>query len=118
QDNAYFCQDPPAMLTCWLAMDAVTTANGPVRYLRGSHQLGNLPHKPSGVKGNSMGVAEPIADGEWHTALLAPGDALFHHCQTIHESSPNGSDAPRLGLLFVYKATHAQTSEAMREAYQ
>ena len=28
QDNAYFCQTPPDMLTVWIAIDAVTQANG------------------------------------------------------------------------------------------
>jgi ectoine hydroxylase-related dioxygenase (phytanoyl-CoA dioxygenase family) len=28
QDNAYFCQTPPDMLTVWIAIDPVTEANG------------------------------------------------------------------------------------------
>jgi len=59
QDNAYFCQAPPDMLTIWIAMDPVTLENGPVYYVRGSHKQGMLPTKPSGVKGNSIGMAEP-----------------------------------------------------------
>ena len=39
QDNAYFCQSPPDVLTVWIAMDPVTEANGPVFYERGSHKL-------------------------------------------------------------------------------
>jgi ectoine hydroxylase-related dioxygenase (phytanoyl-CoA dioxygenase family) len=30
QDIAYFCQPPPDMLTVWIAIDAVTEANGTV----------------------------------------------------------------------------------------
>ena len=30
---------------------------------------------------------------------LEPGDALVHHCQTIHYSSPNKTDHPCCGLL-------------------
>ena len=59
QDNAYFCQTPPDMLTVWIAIDAVTEANGPVFFVRGSHHAGMLPTKPSGVRGNSIGMAEP-----------------------------------------------------------
>jgi ectoine hydroxylase-related dioxygenase (phytanoyl-CoA dioxygenase family) len=61
QDNAYFCQTPPDMLTIWIAMDAVTMANGPVYYVRGSQKTGMLPTKLSGVKGNSIGLAEAPA---------------------------------------------------------
>ncbi len=58
QDNAYFCQAPPDVLTIWIAIDAVTEANGPVFYLKGSHRDGTLPHRPSGVAGNSMGLVK------------------------------------------------------------
>src|SRR3954453_5863151 len=57
QDNAYFCQTPPDVLTVWIAIDAATMENGPIYYLKGSHRLGVLPHRPSGVAGNSMGLA-------------------------------------------------------------
>src|ERR1043166_5522226 len=59
QDNAYFCRTPPDMLTVWIASDPVAEANGPVFFVKGSHTLGVLPTKPSGVRGNSIGMAEP-----------------------------------------------------------
>jgi ectoine hydroxylase-related dioxygenase (phytanoyl-CoA dioxygenase family) len=119
QDNAYFCQSPPDMLTIWIAMDAVTMANGPVYYVRGSHKHGMLPTKPSGVKGNSIGLAEAPAVPleEQFCGLLEPGDALIHQCETIHHSAPNHSDSPRLGLLLVYRGQHTQTDTALKAAY-
>ena len=119
QDNAYFCQSPPDMLTIWIAMDAVTMANGPVYYVRGSHKHGMLPTKPSGVKGNSIGLAEAPAVPleEQFCGLLEPGDALIHQCETIHHSAPNHSDFPRLGLLLVYRGQHTQTDTALKAAY-
>jgi ectoine hydroxylase-related dioxygenase (phytanoyl-CoA dioxygenase family) len=119
QDNAYFCQSPPDMLTIWIAMDAVTMANGPVYYVRGSHKHGMLPTKPSGVKGNSIGLAEAPAVPleEQFCGLLEPGDALIHQCETIHHSAPNHSDFPRLGLLLVYRGQHTQTDAALKAAY-
>jgi phytanoyl-CoA hydroxylase len=119
QDNAYFCQSPPDMLTIWIAMDAVTMANGPVYYVRGSHKHGMLPTKPSGVKGNSIGLAEAPAVPleEQLCGLLEPGDALIHQCETIHHSAPNHSDFPRLGLLLVYRGQHTQTDAALKAAY-
>jgi ectoine hydroxylase-related dioxygenase (phytanoyl-CoA dioxygenase family) len=119
QDNAYFCQSPPDMLTIWIAMDAVTMANGPVHYVRGSHKHGMLPTKPSGVKGNSIGLAEAPAVPleEQFCGLLEPGDALIHQCETIHHSAPNQSDFPRLGLLLVYRGKHTQTDAALKAAY-
>jgi ectoine hydroxylase-related dioxygenase (phytanoyl-CoA dioxygenase family) len=118
QDNAYFCQSPPDVLTIWIAMDPVTETNGPVTYERGSHQLGLLPHKSSGVKGNSIGLAEEFHFSAPFVGVLDPGDALIHHCQTIHRSEPNGTEFPRCGLLMVYRGAHTRTDPAMKAAYE
>jgi len=119
QDNAYFCQSPPDMLTVWVAIDPVTPANGPVYFVRGSHRLGVLSTKPSGVRGNSIGLAEPPSTPleEQFCALLAPGDASIHHCNTIHHSAPNATDQARLGLLFVFRGSHTQTDPTLRATY-
>lgn len=119
QDNAYFCQSPPDMLTIWIALDPVTLENGPVYYVKGSQKAGILPTRPSGVKGNSIGLAEapkvPLEDQ--FCGLLVPGDALIHQCETIHHSAPNGSDYSRLGLLLVYRGKHTQTNAKLKAAY-
>lgn len=117
QDNAYFCQAPPDVLTVWIAMDAATESNGPVFYARGSQKLGVLPHKPSGVKGNSMGLAEKFDHADPFIGLLEPGDALIHHCQTIHYSGPNRTDFPRCGFLMVFRGAHTQTDPTLKAAY-
>lgn len=119
QDNAYFCQTPPDMLTVWIAIDPVTEANGPVTYVKGSHRLGPLPTKPSGVRGNSIGLAGVPETSEENllVALLEPGDAAIHHCDTIHYSAPNTTDHPRLGFLLVFRGSHTQTDPALKAAY-
>lgn len=119
QDNAYFCQAPPDMLTVWIAIDAATVENGAIYYARGSH-TSLLPHTKSGVRGNSMGVADPPdpATIEEFCGTLEPGDALIHHCQTIHRSDPNTTDTPRCGLLLVYRGAHTQDDPVLRAAYQ
>ena len=119
QDNAYFCRTPPDMLTVWIAIDAVTPKNGPVYYVRGSHLGGVLPTKPSGVRGNSIGLAEPppVPLEEQFCALLASGDATIHHCNTIHHSAPNPTEHSRLGFLFVFRGSHTQTDPALKTVY-
>jgi phytanoyl-CoA hydroxylase len=118
QDNAYFCQAPPDVLTIWIAIDAATEANGPIFYLKGSQRVMH-PHRPSGVAGNSMGLAKmPIhAEADVFRGTLDPGDALIHHCQTIHWSAPNKSDRPRCGLLIVFRAAHTRHDPALKAAY-
>lgn len=119
QDNAYFCQEPPDVLTVWVAIDPTTAGNGPVHYLADTKDV-LLPHKGSGIPGNSMVLIDPPAAERAARAemgLLDPGDAMVHHCQTIHWSEPNRSDSPRCGMLLVYRATRTQTSQQLRALY-
>jgi len=119
QDNAYFCRTPPDMLTLWVAIDPVTTENGAVYFVKGSHRSGLLPTKPSGVTGNSIGLAEPptVPKAEQFCATLEPGDATIHHCEVIHHSDPNLTDQPRLGLLFVFRGAHTDVNPQLRAVY-
>jgi ectoine hydroxylase-related dioxygenase (phytanoyl-CoA dioxygenase family) len=119
QDNAYFCQSPPDALTVWIALDAATIENGPIYYLKGSHKAGVFPHRPSGVAGNSMGLASMP---EQHKAFefcgtLDPGDAMIHHCQTIHWSGTNKSEKSRRGLLLVYRGAHTTSDPRLKADY-
>lgn len=119
QDNAYFCQTPPDMLTIWIAIDPVTIDNGPIYFVPGSHTHGVLPTRPSGVRGNSIGIDEPAAVplAEQFCALLDPGDATIHHANTVHHSEPNRTDRARLGLLFVFRGSHTVTDPALQATY-
>jgi ectoine hydroxylase-related dioxygenase (phytanoyl-CoA dioxygenase family) len=94
-------------------------ANGPVYFVKGSHLLGMLPTKPSGVRGNSIGLAEPssVPLEEQFCGLLEPGDATIHHCQTIHHSAPNTTNQSRLGLLFVFRGSHTRIDPTLRATY-
>jgi len=119
QDNAYFCRTPPDMLTLWIAIDGVTKENGPVYFVKGSHRQGTLPARPSGVPGNSMGMANPpeIPLEEQFCGLLDPGDATIHHCETIHHSAPNLTDRSRLGFLLVFRGGHTLTDPELKASY-
>jgi len=119
QDNAYFCQTPPDMLTVWIAVDEVTEANGPVFFVKGSHKGGMQPTKPSGIRGNSIGLATApfVSLADQFCGLLHPGDATIHHCETIHHSAPNETEHSRLGLLLVYRGSHTETDPKLKAAY-
>jgi ectoine hydroxylase-related dioxygenase (phytanoyl-CoA dioxygenase family) len=87
--------------------------------VKGLHKSGIQPTKPSGVRGNSIGMASPpaVSPGDQFCGLLAPGDATIHHCETVHHSAPNTTDAARLGLLLVYRGSHTRTDPKLKEAY-
>jgi ectoine hydroxylase-related dioxygenase (phytanoyl-CoA dioxygenase family) len=119
QDNAYFNLIPDEALTVWLALADADERNGCVRYIPGTHKLGNLPHLASGVKGNSMRLTELPADVPPEVCgKVRRGGVLVHHCNTIHRSEPNRSDRDRPGLLFVYKAACCQIDTSRIEKYR
>lgn len=118
QDNAYFCQSPPDVLTVWVALDPATEENGAVEYLLGSHH-DLFSHVPSGIRGNSFGIADnhPLDGYRRFLGTVDPGDVLVHHCQTIHGSQPNRSSRPRLSLVIVYRANHTRTDPTLQAEY-
>jgi ectoine hydroxylase-related dioxygenase (phytanoyl-CoA dioxygenase family) len=119
QDNAYFCQSPPDVLTVWVALDVTDESNGAVCYVPGSHKEGLRPHRASLVAGNSIGLADPPDSSVTEfCAVLSPGDVVIHHCEVIHHSGPNFGDRPRRGLLLVYRGEHTQTDPRLQAKYE
>ena len=117
QDNAYFTLVPPDCFSLWIALDASTVENGCVWYARGSHLTPGLPHEPSGVLGNSMQASSVPGGLDEVPAELSPGDAIAHHCETIHRSEPNRSAKSRRGLVIVYKGAHCRHDVAAAARY-
>ena len=120
QDNAYFNLEPPDALTCWIALDASSKENGCVYYARGSHRTGLRRHKPSGVSGNSMTVAQPPESGEFEEVpgILPRGGAILHHCLLLHRSERNLSSQSRRGLLLVFRGSHSNVDPDRAKTYQ
>ncbi len=116
QDMPYWPFQPYEMLSAWIALDDSTIENGCVRYVAGSHKLGMLPHAPSGVTGNSLGVvADPRIDAlPEYPAEVRRGSCILHHCLTVHRSDANRSDKPRRGLIYVYMSDRVQLTDPSR----
>jgi ectoine hydroxylase-related dioxygenase (phytanoyl-CoA dioxygenase family) len=60
----------------------------------------------------------PAPGREEFRALLMPGDAVFHHSQTLHRSDPNTTDRARCGLLLVYRGQHTRTDPGLKALYE
>ena len=96
----------PDMLTLAIAVDENTAKNGSMSVLKGSHLLGRIEH---GRKGEASSVNQMYFDQackklEKETWLLAPGDAVYFHCNLLHASGPNLSTQPRTILHCSYNA--------------
>jgi phytanoyl-CoA hydroxylase len=121
QDGAYFLLSPPGCaVTFWVALEAVDEETGCVRYRRGSHRRGLLPHAPSGVLGFSRTLEGPMPVEDEEVALPAtPGTVLAHHPLAIHRADGNASPVrsrKAIGVIF-YGETAKEDVEG-KAAYQ
>jgi ectoine hydroxylase-related dioxygenase (phytanoyl-CoA dioxygenase family) len=109
QDFAYWPLDEPHGVTVWLALDAVDAENGALRYLPGTHLLGERRPTSFVVGAGIEGAArlEPLdAAGREQEAVavaLEAGEAVAHHPLVWHMSPGNPSARERRGwsLTFV-----------------
>ena len=112
QDYGYWYENGclfPDLASVAIAVDAATRENGCLEILRASHKLGRIDHgRVGGQTGADPDRIAAIRDQLDHVYLeMAPGDACFFHCNTLHASAQNHSDQPRNVLLCCYnKATN------------
>jgi ectoine hydroxylase-related dioxygenase (phytanoyl-CoA dioxygenase family) len=101
---------PHDTITCWIALDPATLANGCLRYIPKSHRLGlidprHLPH---------LLTAEVVA-GE--VAAPAPaGACVLHHGLTLHSSGRNTTPERRRGWALHYVAASSRDLSLPGEA--
>lgn len=120
QDGYYFCLKPNVACTVWIPLDAADEENGALRYVRGSHRLGVLPHRATSVLGFSQGLApDPAGLGEAVLCAVEPGDVLAHHSLTVHFAGRNRSAARhRRSIGYVFFSAAAEIDEEARARYQ
>jgi len=101
QDNSYFRVTPhSAGVTCWLAIDDATLANGCLHYVPGSHRLGLLNHRSINHIHLTPDVDAPI--GAEIPVPVRAGTCIFHHLLTLHGSKANTSAQPRRAYAIHY----------------
>jgi ectoine hydroxylase-related dioxygenase (phytanoyl-CoA dioxygenase family) len=120
QDSAFQNLEPPEDLVCTIAIDESTSSNGALTVQRGSHKAGRLPHRPSGVKGFSQTLVEPLDAHDYPAVQLhmRPGDISLHHTNTVHFSGPNTTPHGRRQLGIGYRTLRAKLDGAAWAKYQ
>jgi len=110
QDMPYWPFAPYELISAWIALDDSTVENGCVRMIAGSHKVGILPHDPTQVVGNSLGLRESrlLAGLPERPIEVKRGSVVLHHCLTVHRSGANQSDHPRRGLIYVYMSPNVE----------
>jgi hypothetical protein len=97
QDGAYISyQEPPAMMTCWIALDDASAAEGTLVYARGSHKWPRLDvagefHAPTkDYRWAMLQAAENagVTDPELVVVEVPAGGCAFHTGLTWHGLCP------------------------------
>src|ERR1700677_2852231 len=104
-------------LSIWIAITESTLDNGAMAYIPGSHLLGVLPHRLNGGS-KEANTIECYAGFDPQTAAVRPipaGAMIIHHGRTIHGSSGNKTNTPRLAYILQY-STPVRISKKIREA--
>jgi hypothetical protein len=100
QDYSYWTRTQPMNhLTCWIALDDSTRANGCLHYVPGSHRWPLLPI--TGLAGDMEAIREVLTEEQFAqfqspaAIEMKKGQASFHHPLMVHGSFANDTDRPR-----------------------
>jgi hypothetical protein len=109
QDNTYFGFDPCEVLSVWVALSPSRPESGSMRFLAGSHRLGQVPvsyetRDENMLSSGQIALFDAQAFDQVPTSL-GPGEASIHHAWMVHGSPANVSADRRIGMTFVYLPT-------------
>lgn len=109
QDYGYWYGDGalyPRLISCMVALDPATKANGCLKVIPGSHWLGRFDHGRVGQQsGADQERVAAVIERLGVTYCEAPaGSALFFHGNLFHASEPNLSDKHRRAYICCYNA--------------
>jgi phytanoyl-CoA hydroxylase len=106
-------------LTVTIAVDESVPENGALVCQAGSHQIGLLPHRQSGIQGFSRCLVDPVDTASYPEVQLCmqPGDICLHHINTVHRSGANELDRPRRQLGLLYRSSLAQRDTEAWDQY-
>ncbi|MCA9084243.1 MAG: phytanoyl-CoA dioxygenase family protein [Planctomycetaceae bacterium] len=111
QDYGYWYNNGclfPDMVSCMIAVDRATQANGCLQVIRGSHLMGRVDHIR---RGDQTGADEERVQAalncmELVHVELAPGSAVIFHGNLLHRSDRNTSEDPRWAFICCYNTKH------------
>ncbi len=106
QDLTYWGLDGDELVTAWVALSEVTTENGCMKILPGSHHQGKHDHHSTFDEENILHRGQELSaeiDEEQTVSVeLEAGEVSFHHGWLAHASKPNLSEERRIGLSLQY----------------
>jgi ectoine hydroxylase len=109
QDYGYWYQNGvllPLLTSVSIAVDGATRENGCLQIIPGSHRCGRIDHLLTGDQAGAdrERVDEILKRLPLVYCEMAPGDAIFFHCNLLHRSDQNRSELPRWSMICCYNA--------------
>ena len=122
QDYGYWYETGclfPDLASCFIAVDPATRANGCLQVLAGSHRLGRINHVPIGDQTGADPERVTVALERLSLVHveLAPGSAVFFHCNLLHRSDANASPDPRWSFICCYNAARNNPYKPSRHPF-
>jgi phytanoyl-CoA hydroxylase len=103
RDIRYWSFEREDLVSVWLALGEERIDNGALWFVPASHRMALDADRFDAAK--FLRTDSAANAGIVRTAVsphLAPGDAVFFHCNTLHSAGKNASDAVKLSLVYTY----------------
>jgi phytanoyl-CoA hydroxylase len=117
RDIRYWSFEREDLISVWLALGDETIDNGALWFVPGSHRMAFDADRFDEAKffrTDREDNAEIIRGIE--SPRLAPGDAVFFHCNTLHSAGQNLSEAVKFSLVYTYHGRSNAPSPGTRSA--
>lgn len=120
QDATYWGLEPTdRIVTAWLALSDAPLESGAMKFMAGSHQVGQMAHKDSFHESNLLSRGQEIQvdvdESQAADVVLKAGEFSLHHVLLAHGSHPNTSEQRRIGLAIRYIPTSVRQTK-LRDA--
>ncbi len=105
------------LVSAWFALGKEEVDNGALWFVPGSHRMAFDADRFDEAKFFRTDRADNAAlIRTAQSPRLAPGDAVFFHCNTLHSAGKNRSDAVKFSLVFTYHGRSNAPSRGTRSA--
>jgi non-haem Fe2+, alpha-ketoglutarate-dependent halogenase len=109
QDSTYYGLSERATVTVWYAFSPSNVESGCMKFIPGTHTIGQIDHAELHGEGNLLMKGQTILDVDEDKAVdvvLDAGEFSIHHEAVVHGSGANNAPHPRIGLSIHYIAPH------------
>jgi phytanoyl-CoA hydroxylase len=117
RDIRYWSFERADLVSVWLALGEETRDNGGLWFVPGSHTMEFAAERFDAAK--FFSTEHPDNRQLLSTATsprLAPGDAVFFHCSTLHSAGRNAGNAVKLSLVYTYHGRSNTPTPGTRSA--